>query len=242
MNKAMFPFRDFVRAKTTLIAAISDASERFALLVGETGTGKTALLRDIKASLDRARFKIFYFSDGKRLGAAGLVKVVGEALRVRSSVCHAVTFDRVQRTLQDEPQRILLWLDEAHELPEDTLIQVRALAESDLDGESRVQVLLAGLPKLRVALQEHPPLWRRIVIREEITGLAEDEVEPFLEHQLESQGKRLCEKGIHVLFERAKGAPGLLVPMYRAVLARAQGKGKIDLHAVEEAIERWDLP
>ena len=242
MNRSPFPYRDFVRAKSSVHAAIQDLGEPFVLLVGDTGTGKTALLRDIRQELDRHRFRTFYFAGGKRLGAAGLVKVVGEALRVRSSVCHSVTLDRVQRTLAEDPQRILLWLDEAHELPEDTLAQARALAESDLEGETRVQVLLAGLPKLRAMLQEIPPLWRRIVVREEIAGLAEDELQAFLDHHFDGQSQRLCDRGLHALFERAKGAPGMLIPMYRAILARAGAKGKIEAESVEESLERWDLP
>jgi type II secretory pathway predicted ATPase ExeA len=153
-----------------------------------------------------------------------------------------VTLDRVQRALADDPQRILLWLDEAHDLSEDTLAQARALAESDLEGATRVQVLLAGLPKLRAMLQEHPPLWRRIVVREEIAGLAEDELPPFLDHHFEGNSKRLCDRGLHALFERAKGAPGVVIPMYRAILSRAGAKGKIEAERVEESLDRWDLP
>lgn len=242
MNRTPFPYRDFVRARSVVSAAIQDQGESFVLLVGDTGTGKTALLRDLKLDLDRPRYRTFYFSGARRLGAAGLVKVVGEALRVRSSVCHSVTFDRVQRALAEDPQKILLWIDEAHDLPQDTLAEVRALAESDLDGATRVQVVLAGLPKLRAALQEHPHLWRRIVVREEIAGLAEDELPAFLEHHFDANGKRLCERGLRSLFERGKGAPGIILPMYRAVLSRAGAKGKIEPEIVDEALERWDLP
>lgn len=242
MNKAPFPYRDFVRVRSVINTAILDQRETFVMLVGNTGTGKTALMRDLKADLDRPRFRTFYFSGAKRLGAAGLVKVVGEALRVRSSICHSVTLDRVQKALADDPQKILLWLDEAHDLAPDTLAEVRALAESDLDGTTRIQVLLAGLPKLRPALQDHPHLWRRIVVREEIAGLAEDEMPGLLEHHFEANGKRLCDRGLRALFERGKGAPGVILPMYRAVLARAAAKGKIESGLVEESLERWDLP
>jgi hypothetical protein len=102
---------------------------------------------------------------------------------------------------------------------------------------------LVGLPKLRAGLQAHPPLWRRILVREEITGLLFEEMEAFLEHHFPSgQGKRLCERGLSALFERAKGAPGLLLPMARAVLARAEASmGKIDPAHLEETLVRWDL-
>lgn len=242
---APFAFRDFTRAKETLRAAICDRHENYVLLTGDTGTGKTALLRQLRQELDRARFRILYFSQSRRLGAAGLVKVVGESLRARISMCHSVSFDRLLRALADQPQILLLWLDEAHALPEETLGEVQALVESDLDGERRVQVLFAGMPRLRAELQSHAHLWRRTVVREEITGLVIDELPDFLEHHFtgEKQGSgRLCEQGMSALFERAKGAPGLILPMYKAILSRAgAGKGKIDLADVEDALERWDL-
>ena len=42
---------------------------------------------------------------------------------------------------------------------------MRALAEGDLDRASRIQILLAGLPKLRSELQERPSLWRAAWLR-----------------------------------------------------------------------------
>jgi type II secretory pathway predicted ATPase ExeA len=186
---------------------------------------------------------VLYFSAAKKLGAAGLVKVTGEALRVRTSMCHSVSFDRLLRALAEESHTVLLWLDEAQDLPAETLTEVRALAESDLDGSRRIQVLLVGLPRLRAELQAHPYLWRRIVVREEIAGLVIDEVQAFLDHHFDGgQSKRLCDRGLAALFERAGGVPGLLLPMYRAVLRRAgAGKGKIEPEQVEDALERWEL-
>lgn len=243
MNRSPYPFRDFLRAKKSLKQALVEHAEPFALLTGDTGTGKTALLRELRGELDRARHRVLYFAEARKLGASGLVKVVGESLRVRISLCHSVSFDRLLRALADETHTLLLWLDEAHDLPEETLAEARALAESDLDGRHRVQVLLVGLPKLRAELRAQPALWRRIVVREEITGLVFDELPDFLDHHFPADhSKRLCEQGRTALFERAKGVPGLLLPMYRAIVARAGSrKGTIDPTAVDETLERWDL-
>jgi len=243
MNRSPFPFADFVRAKDNLLQALAEHGETYAMLTGETGTGKTALLRELRGQLDRTRHRVLYFSEAKKLGAAGLVKVVGECLRVRISMCHSVSFDRLLRAISDETQTIQLWLDEAQDLPAETLAEVRALAESDLDGARRVQVLFVGLPRLRAELQSHPYLWRRIVVREEITGLVFEEVQDFLDHHCPAgQSKRLCDQGLTALFERAGGVPGLLLPMYRAILARAgSGKGKIEPELVDGTLDRWDL-
>ncbi len=243
MNRTPYPFRDFLRAKANLLRALVEHEEPFALLTGDTGTGKTALLRQLRGELDRARHRVLYFSEARKLGAAGLVKVVGEALRVRTAMCHAVSLDRLLRALADDTHTLMLWLDEAHELPEETLAEARALAESDLDGARRVQLLLVGLPRLRAELQTRPHLWRRIVVREELTGLRFEELPEFLAHHFTpAQAERLCEHGRNALFERAKGVPGLIVPMFRAILARAGAEhGNLDPAEVEDTLERWDL-
>lgn len=243
MNRSPYPFADFVRAKDNLAQALVEFDETYAMLTGETGTGKTALLRELRSQLDRTRHRVLYFAEARKLGAAGLVKVVGESLRVRTSMCHSVSLDRLLRALSEQSHTILLWMDEAQDLPAETLAEVRALAESDLDGARRVQVLFVGLPKLRAEMQAHPYLWRRIVVREEITGLVFGELQDFLDHHFTGgQSARLCELGLTTLFERAGGVPGLLLPMYRAVLARAgAGKGKIEPEQVDDTLERWDL-
>ena len=80
-------------------------------------------------------------------------------------------------------------------------------------------------------------------MREEITGLVFDELGDFLDHHFDpAQSKRLCERGLGLLFERARGVPGLLLPMYRAILARAgSSKTKIDAEHVDDTLDRWDL-
>jgi type II secretory pathway predicted ATPase ExeA len=242
MNHMPFPYRDFVRVKATVLAALREQEETYVLVTGDTGTGKTALLRELRADLDRARYRVLYFSEARRLKAPGLVRLLAKALRVDTSMYHVVSFDSVVRALGDDTQRVLLWFDEAHDLPEETLAQARSLIESDLDGASKLQALLVGTPKLRSDLQAHPHLWRRIAVREEITGLQLDELAPFLEHHFgAASAKRFCEHGLALLFEHGKAAPGQVLPMAKRVFAAATGKGKIEPEQVEEVLQRWNL-
>lgn len=242
MNKQPFPYRDFARVRQVVLAALQQTDEPYVLVTGETGTGKTALLRDLKAELDRARYRILYFQEAQRLGAPGLVRLLARSLRADTSMYHAVSLDRVVQALGQESQRFLLWFDEAHDLPTETLTAARALVESDLDGAAHVQVLLVGMPRLRSDLQAHPHLWRRIGVREEILGLQLDEVGPFLEHHFGAPAqKRLCERGTAALFEHGKGAPGLLLPLAKRIYAAAPGKSRIEPEQVEDVLQRWNL-
>ena len=69
MNPQPFPFEDFRRAKTTLRTALTEHAEPFTLLAGDTGSGKTALLRELRGELDRARYRVLYFAEARKLGA-----------------------------------------------------------------------------------------------------------------------------------------------------------------------------
>lgn len=242
MNKQSYPYRDFTRVRQVVLSSLHQADEPYVLVTGETGTGKTALLRDLRSDLDRARYRIFYFQEAKRLGAPGIVRVLARSLRADTSLYHAVALDRVVHALSEETQRVLLWFDEAHDLQPDAIAAARALVESDLDAGPRVQVLLVGMPGLRSNLQALPHLWRRIGVREELHGLQVDEVTPFLDHHFgASAQKRLCERSMATLFEHGKGAPGLILPLAKRVFSTITGKAKIEPEQVEDILQRWNL-
>ena len=241
MKRPPFIYRDFAEAKDRLTAALTEDEEPYTLLTGATGTGKSALLRLLQKQLDRSRYRILYFAEARKLGATGLIKVLGEALRARTALCHSVMLTRVLRALAEDSQRVMIWIDEAQDLPEETMAEVQALVESELDETSRIQVLFCGLPRLRNELQTRAHLWRRIMVREEITGLLTEELPAFLEHHFSDHHQRLCDEARPLLIHHAKGVPGFLIPMFRATLGATTTKGKIDVHHVEETLDRWDL-
>lgn len=234
-----FLSRDFTRNLKVFETAITEGAEPYALLTGETGVGKTALLRQLRVNLDRTRFKLCYFSEACRLGAPGLVRVAAEALRVSVSMNHALTLDRLLRALSGETAKLLLWLDEAHDLPKETLNQARALVEANLDGSQPAQVVFAGHPKLENDLKAMPHLWRRINVREELLGLERDELPDFVTHHLGAAvTKRLPDNGLLSIFEAGKGSPGLILPILKRVVATATGKSAIDGEHIQQTLSR----
>jgi len=122
------------------------------------------------------------------------------------------------------------------------LLEARTLAESDLADNGPVRILLIGMPALRDRLQAIGPLWRRIVVREELTGLTFDELPPFVEHHFGNDNmQRICQEGMRILFERARGIPGLVVPMFRKILADSEPNTPIDPLTLDDILQRWEL-
>lgn len=243
MNDTSFPFQDFTRATDTLEQAINAKSDDYLLLTGETGTGKSTVLAELRSRLDRCRFRIAYFTQTSLLRATGLIRVLARVLHLQTRRTHPETSMGIVRYLEEEPQQLLLWFDDAQNLPAETLTEARSLAESNLSGPNRISVLFVGLPELRERLQTIPSLWRRIVLREQITGLLADEMKPFLQHHFKaSEVDRLKQEALSRLFEQGRGVPGLILPMFRTVLARSRPKGAIDPDAIEDILGDWDLP
>jgi type II secretory pathway predicted ATPase ExeA len=237
-----FAFADFTRALENLENAFRNEDDRYLLLTGETGVGKTWLCRQLNSALDRCRQRVLYFSHARHLSATALIRVLAGCLRLPTRRSHSETLQGLVTALREQPHQLLIWLDEAHELADETLLEARALAESDLYDSCPVRILLIGMPGLRDRLQTIAPMWRRIVVREELTGLTFDELPLFIEHHFGTENlQRLCQEGMRVLFERARGIPGIVVPMVKKILAESQPNAPIDPLNIDDILQRWEL-
>ncbi len=237
-----FAFADFVRALENLEKTFRNEQDRYLLLTGETGVGKTMLCRQLHTALDRCRYRVLYFSHARHLSATGLIRVLANCLRIPTRRSHSETLQGLVHSLRQEPHQLLIWFDEAHELADETLLEARSLAESDLADNCPVRILLIGMPALRDRLQGIAALWRRIVVREELTGLTFDELPPFIEHHFGNEKMQLvCQEGMRILFERGRGIPGIIVPMFRKLLADSEPNAPINPLTLDDILQRWEL-
>ena len=53
--------------------------------------------------------------------------------------------------------------------------------------------------------------------------------------------QRVCQEGMRILFERARGIPGLIVPMFRKILADSESNAPIDPLGLDDILQRWEL-
>jgi len=206
-----FMYRDFKEAMGNLKTALV-RGESYSLLLGESGTGKTTLLRHLHSKLDRRRFHVIYLCHGQP-SPSGLGRVLAEALHLPLRRTRAETSRLLVQTLRNLPTRLLFWIDEAQMIRDDTLHELRLLSEADLEGPPLFSVVLSALPDLkdRLLAPHLFPLWRRISARVVLTGVQREELASFLSHAFSPQAiERFSDDALSILFEQGRGIPALI--------------------------------
>lgn len=235
-----YPYRDFQEALKRLKAAMMQ-NHGYALLLGESGTGKTTLLRALSAALDRPRFQVLYLSH-VQASPKGLARVLATALHLPLWRTGVETSQALVQTLRDAHTRLVFFIDEAQLMGDDALQELRLLAEADLGGTPLFSVVFSAMPDFRERLGATKlfALWRRISPRLTLTGLVRDEVVPFLAHVLgKDAATRFSAEAIGTIFEQARGLPAQ-VHSFATQALRSHSQGTIAPEMVTRAIDGLD--
>jgi len=206
-----FLFQDFSEALERLETALKKGP-CYALLVGESGIGKTTLLRSLYSKLDPRKYHIIYLCHG-RPSPSALARVLAHTLHLPLKYTRAETSRLLLQTLRALPTKLLFWIDEAQMMPDDTLHEIRLLAEADLEGPPLFSVILSGLPLLKEKLQNPTlfPLWRRINPKAVINGLLRHELPAYIEHRFNQKiAAQFPEETLLMLFEHSRGIPAVV--------------------------------
>lgn len=235
-NPAPFAYRDYVAAKSAIKRGLQ-RGPFYGLVVGASGTGKTSLVRDLSADLDRHQHQLLYLS-APRVSLLSVVRYFAQTLRVTPRRSSLETIKVIADVLASQPTHLIAWIDEAAGLPADTLSELRSMAEFNCDVPQVFSVVFAGPPEFRLLLDAPAlfPLKRRITVRAALEGLRRDELDAFLAHRFGPDAKRMVVGLRDELFERAHGIPALLDRVVRYALERA-GRGTVEEDVLREAFD-----
>ena len=175
------------------LAAIAYGVENrkgFISLIGEVGTGKTTVLRTYIGSSELDNTRIIYLFNPNVTFDDLLVMVLRE-LEIEHEIPRDQTrrIDLLHRVLVREYKRgnnVVLIIDEAQNVPPETLESIRLLTNIETDSEKLIQIILCGQPELKrlLAMQSLRQLRERIAVKTELRVLTKSEAIEYIHHRL----------------------------------------------------------
>lgn len=236
------------KAYNMLMVSIANR-EGFIKVVGEVGTGKTMLCRKVLNSLeeDAGHYVTAYIANPV-LSPKGLFLAFAEELGLEVDVDagHHSLLKRITSRLMEfarDDKQVVLFIDEAHAMPEKTLEALRLLTNLETEQAKLFQVVLFAQPELDEMLRQKSlrQLLQRITFSYRLESLDRDGVDRYVTHRLATAGYNgsalFTRRAVDALFTASQGIPRLVNILSHKTLMVAYGKGErsIDVAHVERA-------
>jgi general secretion pathway protein A len=227
-----------------LLYGIDDAGG-FVQLTGEVGTGKTTMVRSLLAQVpDHADVALIL---NPRVTPLEFLLAICDELHVphRESMRGSVKalVDALNAYLLEahsHGRRVVVIVDEAQQLPTDTLEQVRLLTNLETETRKLLQIILVGQPELRDVLARNDlrQLAQRITGRYHLDPLTETEAAAYVRHRMKVAGSTadvFTTGALTELHRLSKGIPRVInVLADRALL----GAYTVEQHRVTQKLVR----
>jgi len=161
----------------------------FIVITGEVGVGKTTILRSYLEGIAKQKTKIIYIFNSN-VSFKNLLKTIYKELGLDAKTGDIVEMlnDLYQILMEEYKQgnTVLLIIDEAQNMPIETLENLRMLSNLETSKEKLLQIVLIGQYEFEEILNLYAlrQLKQRIVIRSTIISLSEKESVAYIKHRL----------------------------------------------------------
>ena len=189
----MFQTEAFQEALLELKAALEGRTS--AVLTGDSGSGKTCLIRALEEDLPPGRYRLHY-TPNATVNRRDFYRQISLGLGLEPHASFAALYTNVSQHIQDlatqHRLRVVLVLDESHLLPIPVLEQLHVLLNFVRDSKPWLSILLVGLPDLREILKRNvlASLAARLPMRIQIPPLEADQVKAYVRHRMSTAGCR----------------------------------------------------
>jgi len=189
----------------------------FVLLTGEVGTGKTTLIRYLLNQIE-AEMKVAVIFN-TNVNSDQLLELI-----LREFELDSVAGDKpknletlyqhlIQKYAQNE--KVLLIIDEAQNLSDDALEEVRMLSNLQTDNDLLLQIMFVGQPELKAKLQRpsFSQLAQRIIVNYHLMPLTHEETRMYIASRLEKADgspEIFTADAVNKIFLATKGIPRLV--------------------------------
>lgn len=225
-------------------------TQGISLLTGEVGSGKTTFMRHFLDSLNQNTHKVFYLAQTFRsvqIFFRSLAAILG--LKPKYLIDDLIIQIKIELMDIYRKQKLypVLVIDEAQNLSDTVLEEIRLLTNFRMDSKNYLSIFLLGHPilKARLKLSAYAALKQRISFCYHLTGLEQDEADPYLAHRLKLASRTkpvFTSEAVTLLFNYSKGLPRILNSLSHEALyqAAAQEKTMVDEKLIENIVQEWE--
>jgi MSHA biogenesis protein MshM len=210
------------------------AGEGFIKITGDVGTGKTLLCRRLLNSLHEDEYVSVYIPN-PALNPEALWRATGHELGVEVNHIdiHQVQ-ERIQQrllSLAQQGRSVVLVVDEAQCIPEDSLEALRLISNLEAESRSLIQIVLFGQPELNDLLAQHRfrQLKQRITYSAELQAMDAASMQHYIQQRMILAGYRgmpvFEKKALKLMKIATAGIPRLINIIAQKALFSAFGGG-----------------
>jgi len=222
----------------------------FVQLTGEVGAGKTTLCRAMLEKLDHQFATALILNPV--MSADELMKAIAMEFGLNvTGIDRLDTLSMINMFLLQQVENgkdTLLIIDEAQDLTDELLEQVRLLSNLETDNRKLLQIVLMGQPELRDRLNDHKlrQLRQRITVRYHLSPLTASEVAQYVQHRIHVSGGNgapaFTRPALWRVYHYSKGIPRLVNALCdKALLAGfVRGCERISFGMVGQAIRELE--
>jgi general secretion pathway protein A len=204
-----------------------DQKEGFVVIIGDPGTGKTTLLKVfLERWKERAETAIVLTP---RLSPEEFLITVADDFGIHPEGRNKNEIIRALRDFMarksEEGKRVVIIVDEAQNLPYETLEELRLLSNLETDKDKLLQIILLGQPELedKLRMKELRQLDQRITTRIHLRHFNEDETLDYINFRLIKAGREnlhIQNRAGRLVFKMTRGVPRLInMLISRALMA-----------------------
>ena len=245
----LFLGRSHEEALAHLTYAVSQG-DGFVEITGEVGTGKTTLCRVFLENLDKDVEAAFIFNP--KLDSVQLLKAIHMELSIpladEDPVSLTNSLNEFLLEKKAQGKSVLLLIDEAQNLGQETLEQIRLLSNLETTRSKLLQIILVGQPELCDILDayEMRQLRQRINLSCHILPLTRKETHDYISHRVNVALRKpetlFTPRAVDLIYAYSRGIPRLInIACDRSLLsAYSLDRKKVTPHIIRIAIRELD--